>query len=964
MKTQISKARRGWIGPLSGLALLVFAAIAILCNAAAPLPPAAALEPARTAPKTLPLRFEPNLGQTDPAVGFVARGAGYQLLLKPAEAVLALENPYGASPERRSMTARKRGGHSGAGRRSKGSAAEPKAVVRMQLAGANASQPLRAEAVLGGHSNYFLGDDPSQWLKRVPHYGRVWAAGIYPGIDLTYYGSEDRLEYDFIVAPGGDPSVIELTFDGVERLDIDAAGDLVLTTSSGDLRQQRPIVYQQAAGEKRLIAGDYALRGERRVGFRLGDYDRSLTLIIDPILTFSSFLGGRLFDEMHGVALDSQGNIFVTGTTGSADFPAPAPRRPRSGPSDAVVLKLDPRAATVLYSTFLGGSADEAFFHWVAVDSSGNAYVAGSTESTNFPTLQPIQVASGGGFEDAYAAKLDASGNLVYSTYLGGNGDDFPEGVALDAAGAFYVAGGTNSTNFPTSNPRQAIFGGGDYDAFLTKINSAGAALVYSTYLGGSAAEIGSDVSVDSQGSAYLTGDTNSTNFPTTPGAYRTTGAGGTDAYLTKLNADGSTIVYSTRLGGSELDSAVSVAVDAAGSAYVGGSTESANFPVTSPRPPIAGQDVFVTKFAPDGASLVYSTYQGGGDLEFINQIKVNPFGEAYVTGSTSSTDFPTLRAVQVASGGGEDAFLAKLSASGSELAYSTFLGGTGEDIGIGLALDGAGTALLVGFTASGNFPTESPLQAAFGEGEGDGFLARVEEVVNVSAASYRGAELTAASIASAFSSEMSAATETASTTPLPTTLAGASIAVTDSAGAERPARLFVVTPGQINFFIPEETAAGPAIITVITSAGARLRQRVQIAAVAPGLFSADASGSGTAAAGVLRVKPGGAQSVEPAAVYDAQLGAFVAAPIDLGPAGDQIYLLLYGTGLRGGTPGTATIGGEEVGVLGPVPQGEFIGLDQANLGPLPQSLAGKGEVEIVFQVAGKTANVVTVRFR
>jgi uncharacterized protein (TIGR03437 family) len=965
MKTQFTQGRSGWIGPVCGLLVLVSAAVGILQTAAAPGPPAAASRPKLTAAQTLPLRFEPNLGQSDPTVSFVARGAGYQLLLKPAEAVLALEGPKTGSSARRTRAGGKHVSHTRADRPSVNSAAEPVAVVRLQLAGANASSLLRAESALGGYSNYFLGNDPSQWLKHIPHYGRVRAVGVYPGIDLTYYGSQGRLEYDFIVAPGSDPAAIELTFDGIERLHIDDAGELVLTTSSGELRQQRPIVYQPTAEERRLVAADYSLRGERRVGFRLGEYDPGLPLVIDPILTFSSYLGGSLFDEMHGVALGAQGNLFVSGTTGSANFPAPNPRRPRSGPSDTVVLKLDPQAATVLYSTFLGGSSDEALFHWLVADASGNAYVAGSTESTDFPTLKPIQGSSGGGFEDVYVTKLDANGDLVYSTYLGGNGDDFAEGITLDAAGAFYVAGGTNSTNFPTRNPRQAAFGGGDYDAYLTKINAAGSALVYSTYLGGPGVEIGSDVAVDSEGSAYLAGNTSSANFPATPGAYRTTGAGGTDAYLTKLNPDGSAIVYSTRLGGSGDDFAIAVAVDSAGSAYVGGATDSTNFPVMSIQATNAGgQDVFVTKFSPTGASLVHSTYLGGSQDDFLNQIKVNQFGEAYVVGSTLSQNFPVVRTVQAAFGGDEDAFLAKLSASGSVLAYSTFLGGSGEDIAIGLALDGVGAALLVGFTGSPNFPTESPLQAAFGGGAGDGFFARVDEVVNVSAASYRGADLTAASIASAFSPGIAAATKVADTTPLPTTLAGVSLSVTDSAGTERPAQLFVVTPGQINFFIPEETAPGPAIITVTTADGARFRQRVQIVAVAPGLFSANASGSGPAAAGVLRVKPDGSQSLEAAAMFDAQLAAFVAAPIDLGPPGDQIYLLMYGTGLRGGSPGTATIAGEDVPVAGPVPQGEFVGLDQANLGPLPQTLAGKGEVEIVFHVAGKTANVVTVRFR
>jgi uncharacterized protein (TIGR03437 family) len=321
------------------------------------------------------------------------------------------------------------------------------------------------------------------------------------------------------------------------------------------------------------------------------------------------------------------------------------------------------------------------------------------------------------------------------------------------------------------------------------------------------------------------------------------------------------------------------------------------------------------------------------------------------------------MRAVQPAFGGFQDGFLAKLNAAGSALVHSTFLGGSDEDIAIGLALDGSGTALVVGFTVSPDFPTVSPLQPAPG-GVPDGFLARIDEVVSASAASYRGTELAAGSIAAAFAPDMAATTEQAATVPLPATLAGVSISVTDSAGTSRPGPLFVVTPTQANFFIPENTALGPAIVTVTTAGGDTLRQTVQIVAVAPGIFSANASGVGPAAAAVLRVKGDGSQSSEETVVFNAQQGAYVANPINLGPAGDQIYLIMYGTGLRGAPSATATIGGVAVPVAGPVPHAVFVGLDQANLGPIPAALAGDGEVDIVFQVAGKTTNTVTVAFQ
>ena len=660
----------------------------------------------------IPLSFEANRGQADDAVDFLARGAGYALFLKPSEATLVLSRRQANSPSR---------------------------VLRMRLVGADAGARAAGAGELEGKVNYLVGDDPSKWRTGVETFGSVSYAGVYPGVDLVYYGNQRQLEYDFRVAPGADPRAVSLRFEGADKVELDAAGDLLLSMGEAVVRQPKPFVYQEVAGARRAVEGGYALGADGRVGFALGEYDRSQTLVIDPVIVYSTYLGGTGQEQANGVAVDSAGNAYLAGFTTSTDFPtANAFQAANGGFQDAFVTKLNAAGTALVYSTYFGGGAQEQA-RGLAIDSAGNAYITGVTGSTNFPTANAVQATKGATNEDAFLTKLNAAGTaLVYSTYLGGgNSSEFGQAVAVDSAGNAYVTGVTFSTDFPTLNPIQAAFGGGSVDAFLTKFNAAGNALVYSTYLGGSNNDTGFGVAADSAGNAYVVGETASTNFPTA-NAIQAANAGGRDAFVAKVNAAGSAFVFSTYLGGSgDIDVAQAVAVDAAGNTYVAGQTNSTNFPTANAFQGANGgttitQDAFLTKFNAAGTALVYSTYFGGLGGEIAFGVKVDSSGNPYIAGTTGSTNtLPTANAVQCTRNGGSDVFVAKFNAAASALVYSTYLGGSDDEDGRMVAVDSAGNAYVAGMTFSTDFPTVTPIQSAFAGGAGlagDAFVFKLSD--------------------------------------------------------------------------------------------------------------------------------------------------------------------------------------------------------------------------------------------
>ncbi len=630
----------------------------------------------------LPLAFEANKGQTDSQVKFLSRGAGYSLFLTPAEAVLML-GPSAVS-----------NGHSNS------------AVLRMRLSGANPRTTVSGQDKLPGKSNYFMGSDPQKWHTSVPQYAKVRYAGIYPGVDLVYYGNQRELEYDFLVQPGANPKQIRLQIEGARRLHL-KQGDLILTSTEGDVCLRSPHVYQEVNGIRRDVRGHYAITGTNEVGFHVSDYDRKRALIIDPVLAYSTFLGGNLGDAAAKIAVDAAGNAYVTGTTVSTDFPTVNAIQSSygGGDGDVFVTKINSEGTALVYSTYLGGTAAD-YAGGIAVDAAGNAYVSGRTLSTDFPTFNAFQPTNRG-VNDAFVTKIDASGALIYSTYLGGTGsDDEATGIAADSAGNAYVTGVTNSSDFPVLHPIQPTNHGGDADIFITKFNASGSALVYSTYLGGSDLDVGRSIVVDAAGNAYVGGNTWSNDFPTV-NAIQPTYHGNSDAIVVKINAAGTALDYSTYLGGSNFELGWDVAVDQAGNAYATGTTASTDFPTANAiQPALRGSsDAFVTKINSSGSALVYSTYLAGSAGAAGVGIAADSAGSAYVTGPTNSTDFPVVNAIQPINGGFVDAFVTKFTPNGGAIDFSTYLGGLNEDQAVAIAVDGAGSAYITGFTNSKKFP-------------------------------------------------------------------------------------------------------------------------------------------------------------------------------------------------------------------------------------------------------------------
>ncbi|HEX8499540.1 MAG TPA: SBBP repeat-containing protein [Pyrinomonadaceae bacterium] len=680
----------------------------------APAAPAAAPgAQAREAYGRLPLSFEANRGQADAPVNFLARGAGYTLALSPNAATFVLYAGRGEAPP---------------------------ASLRMTLEGADPAATAEGADELEGRANYFIGNDPSKWRTGVPTFARVRYGAVYPGVDLVYYGNQRQLEYDFRVAPGADPRAVRLRFDGADAVELGVGGDLLLRLGESVVRQPKPFVYQEVAGARREVEGGYEVGADGRVGFALGRYDAALPLVIDPVIVYSTYLGGSNADQANGIGVDSAGNVYVAGFTGSTNFPtANAFQAANGGFQDAFVTKLNPQGTALLYSTYFGGSAQEQA-RGLAVDPAGNVYLTGITGSTDFPTLNPVQSTKGAVNEDAFLTKINPTGTaLVYSTYLGGGeSSEFGQAVAVDSAGNAYVTGSTFSDDFPTANAIQEEMKGGSTDAFLTKYNQTGTAVIYSTYLGGDGNDTGFGVAADSAGNAYVVGETASTNFPTA-NAIQSDNKGGRDAFVSKVKADGSGFIFSTYHGGTgDIDVAQAVAVDSAGLAYVAGQTNSINFPTLNAFQGANGgtvtmQDGFLTKFNVNGTGYVYSTYFGGSGGEIAFGVAVDSAGSAYIAGATSSLlGFPTANAIQCERNGNSvDAFVAKFTPAGTALVYSTYYGGSDNDQGRMVALDSAGNAYVAGMTFSENFPTVAPIQSGFAGGEGfagDAFVFRLND--------------------------------------------------------------------------------------------------------------------------------------------------------------------------------------------------------------------------------------------
>ncbi len=667
----------------------------------------------------LPLSFEANEGQSGPQVKFLSRGAGYALFLTGREAVLALKSQQ-AKANRQEPTGKSQGQRTN------------DAVLRMSLVGANPNAEVSGLDELPGKANYFLGNDPAKWRTNVPTYAKVKYRDVYPGVDLVYYGNQRQLEYDFVVAPGADPSAIRLAFvstEGSKRkavgsgngnskfeirnaklekrnsrrtlnsplstpysLQLAANGDLLISTNGGEMRFQKPVVYQPATDNRQPrteVEGHYRLTGHQ-VKFEVAKYDPTRPLVIDPALALT-------------------------------------------------------------YSSYLGGSGNDLAYG-IAIDSSGNAYLAGQTYSSNFPTKNPLPSADGScascasGLSNAFVAKINSSGSaLEYSTFLGGSGGDSASAIAVDSAGDAYVTGGTGSTDFPTTGGVIQTTGNIFGDAFITELNPAGSALVFSTFLGGTTANAGAvpstdgnAIGLDGSENVYVAGSTSANDFPVA-NSYQQTLKGTANVFVSEIQSQGTKLAYSTYLGGAGQDTAYAIAVGAP-NVYVAGETTSNNFPTASAyQASYGGQgDAFVARLVFSGANITlgYSTYLGGTSLDQAYGLAVDSSGDAYVTGDTQSTNFPTQNAFQTKLAGGstQAAFVAELNTCGgsapcpsSTLVYSTYLGGgsSNADTGYAVAVDSTGVAHVVGSTNSPTFPTLNPIQSA-NNGKTNVFLTRL----------------------------------------------------------------------------------------------------------------------------------------------------------------------------------------------------------------------------------------------
>jgi len=864
-----------------------------------------------------PLSFESNAGQADRSALFLARTSAADVALKTNGAAVLKTHGLGRT---RAIT------------------------IALQGARNTAALP-SAEDELAGKVNYLIGNDPAHWRIGLPTFSKVRYRDVYKGIDLIYYGTQRQIEYDFVVAPGADPQSIRMQFDGIAQPHVALNGDLVASTPDGTFALQRPVIYQEVEGARKAIAGHFTISG-RAAGFHVGTYDHRKPLVIDPVLIFSTYLGGSVADTANAIAVDTAGNIYVAGATLSPDFPTVAALQstPKGSTfSVAFVSKLNSAGTAPIYSTYVGGTGGDAAYG-LAVDASGAAYIVGETASKDFPVTAGALQTTLPSTKTSFVAKLNpAGGGLAYATYLGGASAvsylccDAAGAVVVDTPGNAYVAGTTYSSGFPvTPGALQTKIGSSlASNAYVAKLNPSGSSLVYATFLGGRGqgafsigpavfeGDVATAIAVDLGGNVYVAGYAHSPDFPVTAGAFQgknkaatTQGTNspipGYNTFVSKINPAGSALVYSTYLGGSGIsipngsiggnttylgDQANALAVDNTGNAYVAGYAYSPDFPVTAGAyqtkilasqttvQPVnfarIGHNAFVTKLNSGGSGLVYSTFVGGTGSDKVNGMAIDASGNAYITGDTTSIDFPVsagafqpvnkadIANVPAVGNTATTVFFTKLNSTGSALAYSTFLGGTGAltsnnrqagESGQAITVDAVLNVYVAGTTWSADFPTTSGAfqttdNAAASKGQ-TAFVAKINPSGSaagdppsirpnlgvVDAAGF-GPVLTPGSLATVFGYSLANASANASSLPLTNILSGTQVMI---GGIAAPP--LYVSPAQINFQVPWELAGqSQATVVVRTPLGVSTAQSVSLSSAAPGLFAANGSGNGQA---------------------------------------------------------------------------------------------------------------------
>ncbi len=696
----------------------------------------------------LPVTFEINQGQASGKAKFIARGQGYSAFLTAGGMVLSLR-PSRVAPSQASSSAPNLPPQS-----------QKNTLLQFNLLGAAQNPSVVGEDLRPGRVNYFFGKDPKRWHTNVPTYGRVRYKNVYPGIDLVYHGNAQQLEYDFEVSRGSNPNLIQFEINGASDVRLDSDGNLTVRISGGELKFQSPVVYQTSNGLHTPVSGKYVVKDSAHIGFAIDQYDPSEPLVIDPVLIYSTYLGGSGTEYATGIAVDGSGSVYVGGYTDSTDFTLSTLGSPSVGLDHVFVVKLDPTGSTLVYADYLGGeNADYGYA--LALDGTDNIYIAGTTQSTQFPMVTPFQGTIPGA-NSAFLSKISPDGSsLVYSTYLGGSADEVVAGVAVDSTGSGIVAGYTTSTDFPVVSAYQATAaanaGGifGNY-GFLTKFSSDGTSLVYSTYLAGASNVILNCVNevqcwpqpnsyifglaLDRTDNVYVAGNTNTYDFPVTPGAYLSTDTLPMDAtvgFVSKFSNAGA-LQYSTYFyeASGALTDVDAIAVDGSGSAYITGMALSdGTFPLTSATicdPLVYGQGCdygFVTKFDPTGSLLSYSTYLGPNNYAQPTALQVDGAGDAYVVATTWSNSFSLVNPIETYTNtdNSYEAILVELNPTATAELSATYLDGSLESYAAGLTLDPGGNAFVLGMTDSSDFPTtQSSAQGVYGGGGLDAFVMKV----------------------------------------------------------------------------------------------------------------------------------------------------------------------------------------------------------------------------------------------
>lgn len=650
--------------------------------------------------------FEPNVGQTDDAVKFIARCKNSSVFIVEGGLVLAMA--HGSDHKSGDMTD----------------------TVKIEFTGANQSASYEGEHPLPGVINYLIGNDSSKWISEIRSYESVRCINAYQNTDIVFYFERTGLEFDFVLKPGANPNEIGISFGGSEHVSADFDGNLIISAGQNSISLLKPKVIQVSEESQEEISSAYQLGDDGVVRLKLGAYNPAIDLVIDPAIVYSTFLGGTeqsLGEGAYGVTVDGEGNAYVIGYTSAPDFPTQdALQTSLYGTADVFVSKISRDGQELEYSTYLGGNAVD-FGTGIALDQYGNVYLTGYTNSTDFPVKNAFQ-SSLNGLQDAFVTKLSPNGNnIVYSTYLGGSLTDMAKGIAVDASGSAYVTGSTSSDDFPVENAVLPTLQG-PINAFITKLSPAGNRLMYSTYLGGSAEDVANAIAIGTDGSAYITGSTSSPDLPV-KNAFQpqlNNQQGLRDVFVTKLNLAGNDIAYCTYLGGGQDDFGDGITVDRQGNAFVVGTTFSTNFPVNNALQPdlTSTANCFISKFAPDGKTLAFSTYLGGTGYDYGSTIALDAQNDVHVTGSTTSADFPLKDAVQSLYGGNTDAFLSILKGDGSALQFSTYLGGNNTEIGNSIAVGKYGD-VMAGVTMSGDFPTFDPIQSSL-IGVSDAFITSI----------------------------------------------------------------------------------------------------------------------------------------------------------------------------------------------------------------------------------------------